>query len=104
MGILGVGQTYITCLIGILYPTVQSLLTISKKDETRITQWLTYWIVFGIFEFVDHFAEWILCIIPFFYVLKMLAIIYLFHPSTNGATSIYNAYLREAGLKMAKGM
>merc|ERR1712070_1116391 len=55
---------------------------------------LTYWVVLGIFEIVDHFAGFILAIIPFYYVLKMFAIIFLFHPSTNGATWVYDNWLR----------
>ena len=92
--VLGIGQHYITVLIGVAYPVFMSCVTLMKKDPEEEKQWLTYWIVFGIFQMVDQFAGWILFIIPFYYVIKMCALVALFHPSTRGATWIYNNYLR----------
>lgn len=100
MVVLGIGQHYITVIIGVAYPAFMSCVTLMKKDPEEEKQWLTYWIVFGIFQMVDQFAGWILFIIPFYYVIKMSLLIALFHPSTRGATYVYNNYLRGYFLEM----
>lgn len=56
-------------------------------------QWLTYWVVFGIFTIADQFAGFILSFIPFYYVLKVAVLIWLFHPSTKGAIWVYENYI-----------
>ena len=100
--ILGVGQSYITCLLGVAYPAFQSFCILESNNGQLEKQWLTYWVVIGIFEVVDHFAGFILAIIPFYYVLKMFVIIYLFHPSTHGATFVYDNYLRSHFVEVIK--
>lgn len=48
---------------------------------------------FGAFNIVDQFAGIILQFIPFYYFLKVGFLVYLFHPSTLGATTVYNNFL-----------
>ena len=90
--ILGVGQHYITTLIGVAYPAFQSFCILDAGNEALEKQWLTYWVVYGCFEILDHFAGFILTIIPFYYVGKMFFIIYL--ANYGGATFVYDNYLR----------
>ena len=50
----GVGSTYITCILGVAYPTFKSFLALeSPKDSNDDKQWLTYWVVFGLFNIID---------------------------------------------------
>jgi len=67
----------------------------SKKDENDDKQWLTYWVVFGAFNIIDQFAGFVLHFIPFYYVLKLVVLILLFHPKFQGATWVYNNYIQE---------
>ena len=90
---LGIGNNYITCLLGVAYPCFMSFLALESKGSDDDKQWLTYWVVFGLFNIVDQFAGFILHFIPFYFFLKLLFLVYLFHPSTTGATSIYNEYI-----------
>ena len=94
--ILGIGASYMTCLIGVAYPAFRSFITLDSGNEAEMKQWLTYWVVFGMLNITDHFAGFILRFIPFYYVLKLALMVALFHPSTNGATWLYDNYLREA--------
>ena len=48
---------------------------------------------FGAFNIVDQFAGIILRFIPFYFFLKMGFLIYLFHPSTLGATTVYDNFI-----------
>ena len=54
---------------------------------------MTYWVCFGAFNIVDQFAGVILRFIPFYYFLKLGFLVYLFHPSTQGATTIYDKFI-----------
>ena len=92
----GIGASYITCLLGVAYPAFMSFLALESGNEAETTQWLTYWVVFGLFNIVDQFAGFILHFIPFYYFLKLGFLVYLFHPSFKGATYVYENYLKEA--------
>ena len=89
----GVGQTYITQVIGVAYPCFMSFLALESEGADDDKQWLTYWVCFGAFNIVDQFAGIILQFIPFYYFLKLGFLVFLFHPSTLGATMVYNTYV-----------
>ena len=90
---LGIGNTYITCLLGVAYPVFMSFLALESKGADDDKQWLTYWVVFGIFNIIDQFAGFILTFIPFYFFLKLIFLVWLFHPASQGATTIYNTYI-----------
>jgi len=90
---LGVGQTYITQVIGVAYPCFMSFLALESDGADDDKQWLTYWVCFGAFNILDQFAGIILSFIPFYYFLKMGFLVYLMHPSTLGATVVFNTYI-----------
>ena len=93
MVMLGIGNTYITCLLGVAYPCFQSFLALETEGEEDDKQWLTYWVVFGLFSITDQFAGFILTIIPFYFFMKLLFLVWLMHPSSQGATTIYNNFV-----------
>ncbi len=93
--IFGIGQGIISNLIGVAYPVFMSFHALeSKHSEDDDKQWLTYWVVYGLFALADQCAGFILHFIPFYYVLKVAVLIWLFHPSTQGATWVYNEYIQ----------
>ena len=94
MVMCGIGGTYITCLLGVAYPCFMSFLALESKEEDDDKQWLTYWVVFGLFNIVDQFAGFILSFIPFYYLLKLCFLIWLFHPITKGATTVYDMFIQ----------
>lgn len=71
------------------------------KDDDK--QWLTYWVVFGLFTIADQCAGFILRFIPFYYVLKFACLIWLFHPKSRGATTVYNEFIRPYAEVIKKG-
>jgi receptor expression-enhancing protein 5/6 len=86
----GVGQSYITNVIGVAYPAFMSFVALESEGTEDDKQWLTYWVCFGSFNIIDQFAGIILQFIPFYYFLKLGFLVYLFHPTTMGATTVYN--------------
>ena len=93
--VFGVGQAIVTTLLGVAYPVFMSFGALESSDQGDDQQWLTYWVVFGLFNMIDQFAGFILRFIPFYYVLKLAILIWLFHPKTQGATWVYKNYIRE---------
>ncbi len=90
---LGIGNTYITCLLGVAYPCFMSFLALESDGADDDKQWLTYWVVFGLFNILDQFAGFILTFIPFYFFIKLCFLVWLFHPASQGATVIYNNYI-----------
>merc|ERR1712160_209466 len=72
-------------MLGVIYPVVMSFLALESKGHEDDKQWLTYWVVFGLFNIVDQFASIILHYIPFYHFLKL--------PQVKGATLVYNALI-----------
>ena len=91
---LGIGQTYIVNTLGVAYPAFQSFLALESDGLDDDKMWLTYWVCFGCFNIIDQFAGIILSIIPFYYFLKLGFLVYLFHPSTEGALTVYKNVIR----------
>lgn len=40
----------------------------NKEDDT---QWLTYWVVYGVFSIAEFFSDLFLSWVPFYYMLKV---------------------------------
>jgi receptor expression-enhancing protein 5/6 len=93
--VFGVGSSIITNVIGVAYPVFMSFRALESADDLADDkQWLTYWVVFGLFNVTDSFAGFILHFIPFYYVLKVATLIWLFHPKFLGATYVYNELIQ----------
>ena len=89
---LGVGQVYITTVIGVLYPAFMSFVALESEEKEDDKQWLTYWVVYGLFQIIDQFGGIILGLIPFYFFLKLIALVLLFHPSVMGAVYVYDKF------------
>lgn len=79
----------LSSLIGFLYPAYMSFKAIQSTDKEDDKQWLTYWVVFSIFQIFDGLLSSILSFLPFYYIFKVAFYVYLFHPKTKGANLIY---------------
>lgn len=64
-----------------------------SDEEEDDKQWLTYWVVYAFFYMFDMMFGTILSVIPIYYLLKLGALLYMMHPSTMGASKLYDAYL-----------
>ncbi len=82
-------SSYVTCLVGVLCPTYMSLKAIDS-DEDDDKQYLTYWVVYGVFSVIDIFTSFLIKIIPFYYTFKLAFLIWLFMPNFGGAVVRYN--------------
>lgn len=86
---IGFLERPITNLVGTAYPVYWTMKAIeSKSNEDK--QWLTYWVVFACFTIIDMFSGYFLKLIPFYFFLKIIFLIWLFMPNSQGSYLIYH--------------
>jgi len=82
-------------LVGWALPAYLSFKAIESPGAEDDIQWLTYWVVFGFFNFLESIAlRMVLYYLPFFYAFKTLFILWLQLPQTRGARTFYLSVLR----------
>ena len=99
---LNIFDSVITNLVGTLYPAFWTIKSIEKNDLSEQKNWLTYWAVFGFFVLIDMFSPIFVKFIPFYLVLKILFLIWMFMPGTNGNKFIYNKVVKKILKKYEK--
>ena len=91
---LNIFDSVITNFIGTFYPSMATISSIYKNDLKEQKDWLTYWTVFSCFVLLDMFSPIIIKIVPFYLVIKIILLIWLFMPGSNGRTLIYAIIVR----------
>ena len=84
---------FISSFIGFVYPAFMSFKALESKGEDDDKQWLTYLVIYSLFQSLEGVFSIITSIIPFYFVLKLAFHVFLFHPSTQGATTLYEKVL-----------
>ncbi len=87
---LNIFDTVITNLIGTLYPAFWTIKSIEKGNLEEEKHWLTYWAVFGFFIVIDMFNPIISKVLPFYFILKIFFLIFMFIPGLGVCNIIYN--------------
>ncbi|KAI6188692.1 Receptor expression-enhancing protein [Aphelenchoides besseyi] len=91
--VIGSFAQIICNFVGFAYPAYESVKAIRSPTKEDDTKWLIYWTVFAFFSLVDFFANVIFCYFPFYYLFKILFLLYLYLPQTNGALFMYENYV-----------
>ncbi|XP_011404129.1 PREDICTED: receptor expression-enhancing protein 2-like [Amphimedon queenslandica] len=76
-------------IVGVLYPAYCSFKAVKYKDHREYTTWMMYWIVFAIFLTAETFSDVFLSWLPFYYEIKIVIVIWLALPYTQGAKTLY---------------
>ena len=88
------GFNLVVNLVGFFTPAWASFKAIESKQKDDDTQWLTYWVVFASFSIVEQVAGFLTRWIPFYQVLKLAFLVWCYHPSTCGASKVYNNVIK----------
>lgn len=102
--LIGHLEGYITSVLAIVYPAFWSMKAIESKDADDDKQWLTYWTMYSLFVLIELFFGWALHLIPFYFFIKLVFLVWLFMPNTQGAVFIYNKFLQKIFLKYEKDL
>ncbi|PAV21694.1 protein related to YOP1-Ypt-interacting [Pyrrhoderma noxium] len=82
-------------LIGWGLPAYLSFKAIESPGVQDDVQWLTYWVVFGFFNFLESIAlRAVLYYFPWYFATKTIFILWLQLPAFRGAQVIYFAFLK----------
>ena len=80
---------FATAIIGTVYPCFKSIAALQTKREDDDKEWLTYWIVFGFFTCIDFYASVVLDMIPYYWLMRLTFLVYLYFPLTKGALVLH---------------
>ncbi|VDP09499.1 unnamed protein product [Soboliphyme baturini] len=80
--------------IGFVYPAYASIKAIESSDKKDDIFWLTYWVVFALFNVIEFASDLILGWFPVYWLAKCSLMLYLYLPYTCGAQHVYEKFLR----------
>ncbi|OBZ79264.1 Protein YOP1 [Grifola frondosa] len=77
-------------LVGWALPAYLSVKALESPSHQDDIQWLTYWVVFGYFNFLESFAlRIVLYYVPWYFAFKSIFILWLQLPAFRGAETLY---------------
>ncbi|KAG8220695.1 TB2/DP1, HVA22 family-domain-containing protein [Butyriboletus roseoflavus] len=82
-------------LVGWALPAYLSFKALERPAPQDDVQWLTYWVIFGFFNFAESTASGlILYYVPWYYALKTVFVLWLQLPNFRGAQVVYVTALK----------
>ncbi|CAM1502402.1 Fc.00g043860.m01.CDS01 [Cosmosporella sp. VM-42] len=79
----------LSSITSFLFPIFASYKALKTSDPAQLTPWLMYWVVFSICLLAESWVYFILTWIPFYGYIRLLFLLYLILPQTQGARLIY---------------
>ncbi|CAD5113142.1 DgyrCDS2332 [Dimorphilus gyrociliatus] len=80
---------FVILVFGTLYPAYASYKAIKTRNTKEYLKWMMYWVIFALFTCAETVADLFVCWLPFYYELKIVFIIWLLSPATQGSKIIY---------------
>ncbi|GHJ88342.1 hypothetical protein NliqN6_4744 [Naganishia liquefaciens] len=92
--VFGLAQL-ITYFVGFALPAYFSCRALDSPGRDDDTQWLTYWVVFGLINFIESAGlRIVLYYVPFYFLFKTIFLVWLMLPSTRGAEVMWRSFVQ----------
>jgi receptor expression-enhancing protein 5/6 len=88
------GRTAVMYLFCFLIPAYKSYKAKESKEADDDGKWLTYWIVVSFFFAADDLIRKILFFVPYWGIVRIVVMILLYNPTSDGAGLIYSKILK----------
>ncbi len=92
------GLKWISSAIGLLYPaykTAKMIKLLNDESEIEGKFWLTYWIVYGCLTLIESVLASIFPLVSYYYLAKSALLLWLVHPSSEGALKVYENIIKK---------
>ncbi|CZR61203.1 probable receptor expression-enhancing protein 4 [Phialocephala subalpina] len=76
-----------------LFPVFASYKALKTNDPALLQPWLMYWVVLAIALFVESWTGFILFWVPFYAWIRLIFLLYLILPQTQGAKVLYQEHV-----------
>merc|ERR1712070_1072023 len=87
-------MAFICDIVGFVPPTIMSFKAIESNKASETRHLLTYWVVFVFLSLVEIFGSVIIYWVPYYYFMKLIFLVYAFHPDTKGAETVYTRLIQ----------
>lgn len=91
---LFVGMSFICDIVGFVPPTIMSFKAIEARDFVSTKHLLTYWVVFVFLGLTEIFAAFVIYWFPYYFSVKLIFLVYAFHPETKGSEKVYSTLIQ----------
>merc|ERR1712037_810767 len=82
------GWTIIVTTLTVIYPALHSIRAIESNNDDDDKVWLTYWMVFGVFNVLETFVGFIFWFIPYWGYIRVALFFWVLSPNFKGAKTI----------------
>lgn len=89
----GIFPATVSDLVAYVYPFYGTLVSIESKKGRQ--NWLKYWVLLGLVGVMENLIHIIVYWIPFYYPLKAVFLVWAMHPKYEGASIVYDKFLKE---------
>lgn len=80
-------------VIAILFPVFASYKALRTADPAQLSPWLMYWVIFALLTLVETHLSLLLFFVPFYSTMRLLVLLYLVLPQTQGARVVYQTHI-----------
>ncbi|KAJ3072541.1 Receptor expression-enhancing protein 5 [Podochytrium sp. JEL0797] len=82
----------LTHALALGWPVIQSLRAAESLKKDEVQTWLSYWVIVSILALLEQIG---IGRMPFYYFIKMVFVLWLIIPYSNGSLVIYNLVLKK---------
>jgi receptor expression-enhancing protein 5/6 len=80
----------ISKLFAFIYPVYGTLIALDTSNSHMKTVWLTYWVIYALFDIIEEFFDFLLYWVPFYHPLKVCFFLWLHLPQFDGGKILYD--------------